>query len=73
MEHAPPGLSEASRGTSWSAVSSDVDRNGAYAVESTTDVLLLLLFNKDTVENDVRVMLSQSVSGTAEVYRVTES
>jgi hypothetical protein len=60
-------------GTSRQAESDDVDRIGAYAVESTTGDLLLVLVNKDTAENDVQVTIAQSVSGTAAVYRFTES
>ena len=59
-------------GTSRSAISSDVDRVGAYAVESPTGDLLLILINKGTVAEDVQVTIEQPVVGTAPMYRFTD-
>lgn len=59
-------------GTSRSSVSSDVDRIGAYAVESPTGDLVVLLFNKSTSTENANVAIAQPVSGTAAVYRFTE-
>ncbi len=59
-------------GTSRSSASSDVDRVGAYAVESPTGDLLVLLFNKSTSTENANVAIAQPVSGTAAVYRFTE-
>jgi hypothetical protein len=60
-------------GTSRSCVSSDVDRVGAYAVESPTGSLLVLLFNKSTSAEDVHVTVEQPVTGTASTYRFTDA
>ena len=59
-------------GTSRPAASSDVDRIGAYAVESPTGDLLVLLFNKETSAADVRLLIAPSVSGAASMYRFTD-
>ncbi|MCJ7755659.1 MAG: hypothetical protein MUP13_13950, partial [Thermoanaerobaculales bacterium] len=59
-------------GTSRSAFSSDVARVGAYAVESPTGDLLLLLINKSTAAEDVQVTIEQPVAGTAPLYRFTD-
>ncbi len=60
-------------GTSRQVVSSNVDAVGAYAVESPTGDLLLLLINKNTSVENVLVSISQPVSGTASLYRFTNA
>ena len=59
-------------GTSRSSDSTDVDRVGAYAVESPTGDLLLLLFNKSTSAENIVVTIAQPVSGEATIYRFTD-
>jgi hypothetical protein len=58
-------------GTSRQAISGDVDAVGAYAVESPTGDLLLLLINKSTSTENVHVAIAQPVSGTASLFRFT--
>ena len=60
-------------GTSRQVVSSNVDAVGAYAVESPTGDLLLLLINKNTSAENAHVAIAQPVSGTASLYRFTNA
>ncbi len=67
------GVGSRVTGTSRSAVSSDIDRVGSYAVESATGELLLLLFNKSTTSEDVHFTVTQAAAGTASIFRFTEA
>lgn len=58
-------------GTSVACTSSDIDRIGAYAVESHSGELLLLLLNKSTADEPAHVAVAQPVEGTAGIYRFT--
>ena len=60
-------------GTSRQTTSSDADLVGAYAVESPTGDLLLVLFNKSTSTEGVEFAILQNVSGTASVFRFSDS
>ncbi len=60
-------------GTSRSCTSSDVDRVGAYAVESPTGTLLVLLFNKSTSAENAHLSVTQPVAGTASLYQFTDA
>jgi hypothetical protein len=67
------GAGGAVTGTSTSCTSSDVDRVGAYAVESTTGEMVVLLFNKSTAEEGIHLTVAQPVTGTASLVQFTEA
>ncbi len=60
-------------GTSTSCTSSDVDRVGAYAVETAAEDMVVLLFNKSTTAEDIHLTVAQPVTGTASLVRFTEA
>jgi hypothetical protein len=59
------------QGQSVRAASTNVDRVGAYAIVSPSNVLYLLLFNKDTAARTVAVPVAGGVNGTFGLYRFT--
>ena len=69
----PDGSVGAVTGTSTACTSSDVDRVGAYAVESTTGEMVVLLFNKSTTEEGIHLTVAQPVTGTASLVQFTEA
>jgi hypothetical protein len=61
------------QGQSVKASSTNVDQVGAYAFISPSNVLYLLLFNKDTVARTVSASVVGGVNGTFGLYRFTAS
>jgi hypothetical protein len=59
------------QGQSVRATSTSVDQVGAYAIVSPSNVLYLLLFNKDTTARTVSAAVAGGVSGTFSLYRFT--
>jgi hypothetical protein len=65
------GTGGAVTGQSVRAVSGNVDRVGAYAIEDPAGRLFVLLFNKDAAEARARVTLADGVGGPVSLYRFT--
>jgi len=61
------------QGQSVRASSSNVDQVGAYAIASPSNVLYLLLFNKDTVARTVTASVGGGVNESFGLYRFTAS
>jgi hypothetical protein len=61
------------QGQSVRATSTNVDQVGAYAVVSPSNLLYLLLFNKDTSARTVSASVAGGVDGTFNLYRFTAS
>ena len=59
------------QGQSVRASSTNVDQVGAYAIASPSNLLYLLLFNKDTVARTVAVTVAGGVNGAFGLYRFT--
>jgi hypothetical protein len=59
------------QGESARASSTNVDQVGAYAIVSPSNVLYLLLFNKDTAPRTAAVSVAGGVSGAFGLYRFT--
>jgi hypothetical protein len=59
------------QGQSVRASSTNVDQVGAYAIASPSNLLYLLLFNKDTVARTVAVSVAGGVNGAFGLYRFT--
>jgi Glycoside hydrolase family 44 len=61
------------QGQSVKASSTNVDQVGAYAIVSPSNVLYLLLFNKDTVARTVSASVAGGANGAFGLYRFTAS
>ena len=61
------------QGESVRASSTNVNQVGAYAIVSPSNLLYLLLFNKDTVARTVAVSIAGGVNGAFGLYRFTAS
>jgi hypothetical protein len=61
------------QGESVRASSSNVDQVGAYAVASPSNVLYLLLFNKDSGARTVTASIAGGINGSFGLYRFTAS
>ncbi len=59
------------QGQSVRATSTSVDQVGAYAIVSPSNLLYLLLFNKDTSARSVSASVAGGVTGTFNLYRFT--
>ena len=59
------------QGQSVRASSTNVDQVGAYAIASPSNLLYVLLFNKDTVARTVAVSVAGGVNGAFGLYRFT--
>jgi hypothetical protein len=59
------------QGDSVRATSTNVDQVGAYAIVSPSNLLYLLLFNKDTATRTVSAAVAGGASGTFSLYRFT--